>query len=239
MGNQRHQGFTIIEVMLFLAVSAALAIGILAGSSLAINQQRYRDSLNSLQSLLKQQYSETTHVINDRDDPTISCNSSGVSDSGTPQSRGTSECLVLGRYVTITDDGKTIAIASVVGIKPDNAPGVDDDLSALQQYELNVSTNTEVSEVAWGSSVKDLTPPGLAILILRSPLTGAIRTFTGTIPTGSTSIKTLVTQANVEEKRLLCLDSDSIGVNTQLGVMIRANAADPSAIELVEGDSGC
>ncbi|MEP6710564.1 MAG: prepilin-type N-terminal cleavage/methylation domain-containing protein, partial [Candidatus Saccharibacteria bacterium] len=59
MDTQRHPGFTIIEVMLFLAISGALAVGILIGSNVAITSQRYRDSLNSLQSLLQQQYNQT------------------------------------------------------------------------------------------------------------------------------------------------------------------------------------
>ena len=40
MGKQNTTGFTVIEVMLFLAVTGLLAIGILVGSGVAIGQQR-------------------------------------------------------------------------------------------------------------------------------------------------------------------------------------------------------
>ena len=49
----KSKGFTIIEVMLFLAVTGALAVAILVGSGVAIGQQRYKDSVNSLQSFIQ------------------------------------------------------------------------------------------------------------------------------------------------------------------------------------------
>ena len=67
MGIKTDSGFTIIEAMLFLAVAGALTVAVLAGSGAAINQQRYKDSVNSFKSLLQQQYSEATNVVNDRD----------------------------------------------------------------------------------------------------------------------------------------------------------------------------
>ena len=44
MGAKTQNGFTIIEVMLFLAITGMLAAAILVGSGVAIGQQRYRDS---------------------------------------------------------------------------------------------------------------------------------------------------------------------------------------------------
>jgi len=66
MVTKTQGGFTVIEVMLFLAVTGLLAVGILVGSGVAIGQQRYRDSVNTLKSYIQQQYSEVTSVINNR-----------------------------------------------------------------------------------------------------------------------------------------------------------------------------
>src|SRR4029450_12347478 len=98
MGTKTQSGFTLIEVMLFLAVTGLLAMGILAGSGAAINQQRYRDSVNSLKSDIQQQYSEVTSVINSRG-ANWECNANGViSDTGGPagEARGRSDCVMLG-----------------------------------------------------------------------------------------------------------------------------------------------
>ena len=45
--NKLSGGFTIIEVMLFLAVSGVLAAGILATVGGTIGAQRYRDAVDS------------------------------------------------------------------------------------------------------------------------------------------------------------------------------------------------
>ena len=50
MAAKTNNGFTVIETMLFLGVAGALTMGVLVGSGASINQQRYRDSVNSLKS---------------------------------------------------------------------------------------------------------------------------------------------------------------------------------------------
>lgn len=52
------QGFTIIEVMLVLAVSGLLLIGVLGGTYTNIATQRYNDSVRSFAEFLRQTYSE-------------------------------------------------------------------------------------------------------------------------------------------------------------------------------------
>ena len=46
-------GFTIIEMMLFLAVSGAMAAGIMVGVGATVNAQRYRDATHSLVSFFQ------------------------------------------------------------------------------------------------------------------------------------------------------------------------------------------
>lgn len=49
----RRGGFTIIEVMLFFGVASFLTIIMLVGTETALSQQKYKDSLTSLQSSLR------------------------------------------------------------------------------------------------------------------------------------------------------------------------------------------
>ena len=57
MSARTETGFTLVEAMLFLAITGLLTVGILVGSGVAISQQRYRDSVNSLKSFIQDQYS--------------------------------------------------------------------------------------------------------------------------------------------------------------------------------------
>ncbi len=230
--------------MLFLAISGALAVGILAGSGVAITQQRYRDSVNSLQTLLGQQYNQTDHVINDREKDRNCKNAVINTTSGPPEARGTSDCVVIGKYMTITN-GTVVTISSVVG-EARAGTSINDasnDLEALKQYDLGISSaDTDVSEIAWGASVRNISSTNdqinIAILILRSPLTGSLRTFSGPIPSASESITVLVDETNATEKKI-CVDSASIVAGPTLGIVIRANAASASAVELLGSDGGC
>src|SRR6187402_1944283 len=108
MGIKTQNGFTIIETMLFLGVTGMLATAILVGSGVAIGQQRYRDSVNSLKSQVQQQYSEVTNVINSRD-KNWSCDVNGnvieAPDASDGESRGTTDCVLLGRLLTVDDTG--------------------------------------------------------------------------------------------------------------------------------------
>lgn len=53
----RRRGFTIIEVMLFLAISGFLLVGILVGTGAGIARQRYTDSVQHVAQILREQYS--------------------------------------------------------------------------------------------------------------------------------------------------------------------------------------
>lgn len=184
MGIKKNHGFTIIEVMLFLAVTGALTIAILGGAGVQINQQRYRDSVSSLKSFLQAQYSEVTNVINDRT-TNWQCDTNGtvteVPNGGAP--RGTTECVMLGRLVTVDSTGKILTASNVVGYKAPSAPDAASDIDELENYTMSVTTiNQETDEVSWGARIVDpqnvANPQSMAMLIVRSPLSGAVLTFT-------------------------------------------------------------
>ena len=65
MKRYNSSGFTLIEVILFLAVSGAVIIGaFVVGNN--INEQRYKDSVMTFESSLQNLYSDATNISNVR-----------------------------------------------------------------------------------------------------------------------------------------------------------------------------
>ena len=131
-------GFTIIETMLFLAVSGFLIMGILAGTGVSINTQRYRDSVVSLRSFLQQQYSDVSNVRNSSQ--TNPC----LSSSG---NRGQTDCVILGRYVT-SQGVSNLSVKNVIGTIPKPpVPGEPvrptDDIGMLPYYKIETLSNID------------------------------------------------------------------------------------------------
>lgn len=246
MGSKAQRGFTLIESMLFLGVTGMLAVGVLVGSSIAIGQQRYRDSVNSLKSYIQQQYNETSNVINNHGQ-NWTCNNLGViTDVGGVggSARGTSDCVVLGRFITINTDGTTLNTSNVTGYRTPGAPkGANDIEEITTNYKLGVSPiSTDEVEVAWGARIvkeKTHTPLPLKVLIIQSPLSGSLLTFTS--ETSSNDLLSFVTVANLQETRHLCVDADAgTFVGRRLEVRIDAFAASQSAITIPpEQESVC
>lgn len=237
MGIKKNHGFTIIEVMLFLAVTGALTIAILAGAGIQINQQRYRDSVSSLKSFLQAQYSEVTNVINDRGN-NWECNDSGVAEEVTNggQPRGTSNCVILGRLVTVDSSGAQLTASNVVGFKPTNEDS-DGDLQELQRYNMSVTTvGQETGEVSWGARIVNpqnlANPQSMAMLIVRSPLSGAVLTFTSNgVEPIQEGLRNMIVSGNMQQ-RDLCVDPSAGSlVGQRLAVRIAAYASNQSAIE--------
>lgn len=228
-------GFTIVETMLFFAITGLLIMGILVGTGTSINVQRYRDSVTSLQSYLQLQYSNVANVSNDT--TTNTCNSS----DSTP--RGQSGCVILGKYTTISSDGATINTQDVLGSDISDSTDVSNDLSALKVSSIKVSlVDSETYELEWGSSVQY---PGsgsaatLYMLILRSPSSGVIRTFISkTLPQDSDPSNLLVDAALSQSARL-CVNSNGLLTGTTMAVQIDSNSTSASGVEILGDSNGC
>lgn len=237
MGSKTQTGFTIIEVMLFLAVSGMLAAVILVGSGISINQQRYRDSVSSLKSYVQEQYSEVTNVMNDRA-KSWSCNGAADVTEADPsggESRGTSDCVILGRFLTVDNSGTKLSSANVVGVRNAGATDQPNDIAELAtNYKLGISPVVhDDNEVSWGAQIvkaKSTTPMPLSVLILRSPLSGAILTFTA--DGNQSDLHSMIVTANMA-KRDLCVNAD-IGtfVGSRMAVEISAFASNQGAIQI-------
>lgn len=240
MSARNETGFTIVEVVLFLAITGLLTIGILVGSGVAISQQRYRDSVNSLKSFIQDQYSDVTNVVNARNNQ-WRCDANGnvIETSGADaQARGTSNCVLLGRYITINENGTLLTASNVVGYRTPDAEQASNDIVELQDnYNLQVSPlDQEEQEVKWGSQVVQAesgTPMPFSMLILRSPLSGSIMTFAAE---GVQPPEALLSEDNVQTQHNLCVNAN-VGtfVGERLAVRIGAYATNQAAISIPPG----
>jgi hypothetical protein len=248
MNTVPRSGFTVIETMLFLAVSGGLIVAILAVSGIAVSQQRYRDAAIGVESLLQSQYANTSNVLNSRGDRLKCSNNSGtlLIEPGAG-ARGASECVVLGRYIRFSPSGSetTVTTSSVIGLLGTDEAPVTNDIDALKQYiMIRSSLDEEVASVSWGAQIvkpRTDTPQDITILVLRSPLSGSLRTFipTGALPSpGSRVIEASAIDAlNTEET--LCLATKGFSTGQALGITVRAGAGGASAIEMQAEDGPC
>jgi len=248
MGIKTQHGFTIIEVMLFLAVTGMLAVAILVGSGVSIGQQRYRDSVNTLKGLIQQQYSETTNVANSRANDSACANAVVTTPPDSvpsPQARGTSECVILGRLLTIGENGIDLTVSNVVGYRTSQmAPAEPTDIDELRtNYRLGTSPiDREDASVEWGAQVvkpKTTTAEPLSIMVIRSPLGGSLMTF---IQDGvQTDLGGMLTGGITKTNRDICVNADAGSfVGSRQAIRINAYASAGNAVEIPsESDNIC
>ena len=238
MAAKTNNGFTVIETMLFLGVAGALTMGVLVGSGVSINQQRYRDSVNSLKSFIQQQYSEVTNVVNGRDGSEGCTNAVVIQPPATvtPQSRGTSDCMLMGRFITVDATGKQLTASNVVGYRTSGAPEETSDIAEIRNnYRLGQSTiNQETTDVAWGATIvspQTTQPRALSMLIIRSPLSGSIMTY---VQDGvQTNLLSMVALGNSNQTHNLCLDTTAgTFMGNRMAVRISPYATNQGAIQV-------
>lgn len=259
MGIHFKQGFTIIETMLVLAVTGVLVATLLVGVGSSINAQRYKDSVSTFASTLQSQYSQVDNVTNVRD-TSATCGSSAVQvDVASGVAPGQSDCVLMGRYVTVVDD--TIHTASILGYTNPNVPhknATNDISDVTMYYQLGISqSSVTTSTLEWGAaiawpkagSVDVPTSPipstrSIGILIIRSPVSGTTYTFTSDTAydmatVSSADLMAMMLTTNTvpgQQQRFICVDpspgSTVTIVPEKLSVSIGPAAADSSAIEL-------
>ena len=232
-------GFTIIETMLFLAITGLLVMGVLIGTGNSINTQRYRDSITSLQAFFQQQYSDVSNVSNDNAG-NVKC----YSNNAVP--RGQSDCVILGRLITTNADSSGLIFEDVIGQIPSGLPTPSDDISALAQYNITALPSAgSVYNVEWGGV---LVTPGsnnhaamFSILILRSPLSGIVRTFidNAAIVNNLTSFIKRINPSPLLQSEKVCINSNGLFAGGEMAVLINAGATSASGVETLGNNSGC
>lgn len=243
-------GFTIIEVMLFLAITGLMAAVMLGGWTTMINTQRYSDSVRTYQAFLQQQYNLVYNVQSERDD-SIECDAGGVSTPpGGGSFRGQTNCLIIGRYLHV-QNGTDIDVYPVYGVEPpaSTAPPVSD-LAAFEQYNLRrIDDNSGLLDsrfvIPWGAAIVNAPTnsdrQNYNIAILRSPLTGIVHTYVEKIPNRTTmrQVEDLVDAAK-ETETVMCLDPGTAFSGGGRAVVIKKGASSQSFIETrTSADGAC
>ena len=253
MGRHLQKGFTIIETMLVLAITALLVGGLLVGFGASISVQRYKDSVTTLKSLVQSQYAQAESVTNDRD-KNWSCDATARPSRGsTPVAdAGQTDCVVLGRYMTIV--GTDIASSTVIGFKASNNTATNDVQSITSNYTLGVPPGSiETTSLEWGAQITSgksgpdivsLTPRAFSMLIVRSPDSGTFYTFTSNTAVAPASVSSSALKAMMvlgptipgQAPRTLCIDVNEGPVKPPIpetmSLFIGATASGPGAIEV-------
>ena len=224
-----------------------LATAILAGSSIAISQQRYRDAGTTLQAFLQNQYTNTSNVENDRDAQHICNDNATITQQAGGTIAGASDCVIMGKLIQIDDQGKLLVVSNIIGREKVSGV-VTSDMEAINQYALAWTTvGQEQKQVDWGASLTYPASQGggtidsASLLIIRSPFSGVMRTFSPDESTLNQAQQTISPSAvsGFNEKLTYCLNSPDLTVFQRLGIVVRPGATSPSAIELFTEGSGC
>lgn len=260
MGTHSEQGFTIIETMLVLAITGVMVASLLVGIGGTINAQRYKDSVSTFQSTLQDQYNQVNNVtnVNDRNSKWSCGSNATTADLGVGAPTGTvpgqSDCVLLGRYVTVIDD--KITTAAVVGNENATTAQANDIATITKNYALGLSSSSvETSTLEWGAAIawptSGLDAPAaattgraIAVLILRAPTSGSVYTFTtNTVPTDISAVSSAQLIAMMQTtnavpgqaQRFICIDpspgSTGLTVPEKLSITIDQAATDTNGIE--------
>ena len=236
MNTARTGGFTVVEVVLFLAISGLMMIGILAGTGVAINAQRYRDSVNSLVSYMQGAYDRTANTQNSRSD-SFTCDSVAQSISttgaGAGDTVGATDCFILGRLLEVSGGGKQISSRPVyAGSAVVSAISDTEAIKNSKIFTNDTAEPAEVYEPEWGTrltaAASDTALDGLRILIVRSPTSGGIRTF---VSTSTGPLESIVDDANRKDMTV-CVQSQGLASFARQGLLIAKDASGTAGIKL-------
>lgn len=243
------RGFTIIELVLVVAISGLIAAVLLGGWSVGVATQEYKDSVRSLASKIQQQYTNTTSVINDRNSLYTCALVSGnvslqtVSPPAAGSSRGATDCVLMGRYIVI--NGSNVTANNIIGIEPAALPPAPaTEATVIKSYRPTRVDNATIADekynIAWGvrpyASNTNTATMHLAVLLVRSPATGVVYTYSLPITAADPAPDTLIDSGSTGE-RIICMDPNATVAQERLAVVIGQNASSVSSISVRSASS--
>lgn len=218
MTSQRSGGYTIVEVSLFLGISALLLTIALVGTGLSIRTTRFTDSTRSLHAYVQQQYDDLLNGVNSRFG-TEACNS-GTINTGLNQTPGTSNCLYMGKLMVFKQGTSKVTTYNIIGTEPATVDYSKADEQLIYDFTPTVVTSVGVDDydIPWQASVsgsKRLIDNRAvdALALVRSPRSTRIVTYTYKEPAAAYSLASLINPSlpadanNISKAANFCITS--------------------------------
>lgn len=222
-------GFTVIEVVLFLAISGAMAIALLAGVSTAIQRQQYRDAVHSFAGFLSDQYSKVLSVENDRR-ATDAC---ALSSRGSE--RGQSDCVIVGRHVMKAAGQQRYVARTVIALR-------DGPASGSGQWRYALSGDSADYDVPWGVKTKlggEAEEGPVTFLLLRRPENGDLVLRTASAIAQSVQDLTDLVGAHGQHDREICVYDDGWLQVERQSLFMKAHGGSTEAFRLAAATEAC
>ncbi|MFZ1360919.1 MAG: type II secretion system protein [Candidatus Saccharimonadales bacterium] len=244
MNVRLQRGFTIVELILFLGITGILFVSLMMGVNTSISTQQYKESAVTVKTFLERQFTETMNPRNIRDDNWSCTQETGIiQDAVNGVPRGTSRCVVLGRYITVHGDGTRLRAGDVIGIEPSDTVGLAaGDMTVLRAYTPRLSpVGVEEVDVTWQSRLQthDHGVSSASFIIVRSPQSGIIRTFTTNATLPENDLTPLFTKEHMDMSETLCVMPSSLVAVPTHSVRIDPRVGSVAGIVLNENDEAC
>jgi len=171
ISGSKPKGFTIVETMIFLAVSGAILVSAMALISGSQNKAQFKVAMNDAQQ-------EITKVINNvvngyypsTATQTCSANGNALKFSGGSLDKGTNkDCSFIGRVIQFTN-GNTFKVYSVAGLRQTN-DARKNEVSNMTEAKATALPSPQIIDLKNGLTVKSVKDAGTSI--------GAVGFFTG------------------------------------------------------------
>lgn len=242
MKRRQSPGFTIIEVVLFLAISGLMVVGLLVGTSAAMRGQQYKDAVQSYANFLRDQYSRVITVENSRAGDDV-C---PLSSSADASPKGRSDCVIVGRYVSTSDGsgaGEVYEARAIYAIRDEAAGG-----SGVPTYRYQLAGNADKTyETNWGAKTRLSSydsPRAMGLVMWRDPVHGLLRIAV------SSDLEALHSEDGVgafiaNNLRLstasqeICIDGASFIAGQKRSVTIDASAGSGDAVRVGNASEEC
>lgn len=237
----RRDGFTIIEVMLFLGISGILFAALMVGVGTNLTQQRYNNNAVDIQSFIRDQYVNTMNVNNGRDKE-WHCENSAISQASvTDNPRGTTDCIILGRIISVVDGGSRLIAGDVIGQEPSGTETSLNDITSImsynpvasdfyhKEYSLDVDSRLEATNKQASNAV---------IAILRSPASGLLNVFISEGSLATTKISDMINNSQKGAVLTNCIAGNA-GLQPIKSINIDTNISGVNGVSLKSGDGKC
>lgn len=161
---KREGGYTVLETGLAIAMSATLVL-LTFGLAAMVGRGRFRDSLVTTQSFIKQQYNEVRSGINSRlTEGDVSTNKMGpVSEcKNTAIPGNNNDCYIIGRLLTFDNDGEVGRVQSsfIIAVVDPNSKWPDSTKPGLENLKNGVTlyalTDTSGNDAGLNPTIKQI-----------------------------------------------------------------------------------